>query len=300
MERFLGEDSFFVFAGSLFTLMMAIRAWRKGALDSIWSLASWGGGATSGWWMYNSAPQLLEKYADVHLNQGATFVASLIMAVLTFALVRKVARTVFDRIFGPDTFLGGWMYGGTGSILSMLPSFALILAFALGIRIAGSMVELGQIERLTATPEKWTPENLPEENLLARWRDAIEGLPRGAAVLDLVDPLSTVPRRNLVAVLLASFNPVVRDRLLTWPNTRTIANHPRVLELAVELNGLSAEPSAEWKYYQLLRHPDVTAALCDEGLRKALTQMDAMDELRAMLTGQALKRRMRWLERITG
>lgn len=303
MDRFLGEDSIFVIAGTLFTLVMAMRAWRKGAMDSLWSLASWGGGAAAGWWMYNSAPQLLSRYADVQLNQGAAFVASLVMAVLTFALVRKLARSVFDQVFGPGTALGGWMYGGTGSILSTLPSFAMIVIVALGIRVAGTMLELGQIDRLTSSREKWTKENLPEENLLARWRDAIEGLPRGAAVLDLVDPVSTIPRRNLAAVLLASFNPYVRGRMLDWPGMREIASDPGVRQLVerdLELNELIAGQAAEWKYYRLLRHPKVTQALADERLRRALLAVNAPSELRALLTGQTPKRRMRWLERITG
>ena len=303
MDRFLGEDSLFVIAGTLFTLMMAMRAWRKGAMESLWSLASWGGGATAGWWMYNSAPQLLDQYADVRLNQGAAFVASLVMAVLTFALVRKLARSLLDRVFGPGTLLGGWMYGGTGSILSTLPSFAMIVILALGIRVSGTMLELGQIDRLTSAHEKWTKENLPEENLLARWRDAIEGLPRGAAVLDLVDPVSTVPRRNLAAILLASFNPYVRSRLGDWPGMGEIASHPGVRQLVerdLELNELIAGQSAEWKYYRLLRHPKVTATLADDKLRRALTEVHAASELRALLTGQSPKRRLRWLERITG
>jgi hypothetical protein len=303
MERFLGEDSIFLFFGAMFTLVMAIRAWRRGALESIWSLASWTSGAASGWWIYNSAPQLLDRYADVRLGQGAAFVASLVMAVLTFALVRKLARTLLDRVFGPGTLLGGWMYGGTGSIVSTLPSFAVIVCLALVIRVSGTLLDLNQIDRLTASREKWTKDNLPEENLLARWRDAIEGLPKGAAVLDLVDPLSTVPRRNLAAVLLASFNPYVRTRLWEWPGMREIALHPRVRQMVdrdLELNELIAGQSAEWKYYRLLCHPTVTDALRDEGLRKALTEVDAMSELRALLSGQSPKRRLKWLERITG
>lgn len=303
MERFLGEDSIFVVAAAVFTLVMAFRAWRKGALDSIWSLASWGSGAAAGWWIYNSAPQLLARYAEVRLNQGAAFVASLVMAVLTFAFIRKVARMALDRFFGPGTLLGGWMYGGTGSILSTLPSFALIVLVALIVRVTGTMMELHQIDQITSSREHWTQENLPEENLLARWRDSIEGLPQGASVLDLVDPVSTVPRRNLAAVLLASFNPYVRGRLWDWPNMREIATHPLVRQMVerdLELNELIAGQSAEWKYYRLLRHPRLTEALQDERLRKALSGVDATDELRAILTGQPPKRRLRWLERITG
>lgn len=303
MERFLGEDSVFLSFGALFTLVMAVRAWRKGALESIWSLASWGSGASAGWWIYHNAPELLAKYADVRLVQGAAFVASLIMAVVTFALVRKLARTVLDRLFGPETVLGGWMYGGTGSILSLLPSFALIVLVALGIRFTGTLLELRQIDGLTASREQWTKENLPEENLLARWRDAIEGLPKGADVLDLVDPVSTVQRRNLAAVLLASFNPYVRSKLWDWPEIREIATHPQVRQMVendLEMNELIAGQSAYWKYCRLLNHPTVTQALGDERLRKALTGVDAVSELRAILTGQAPKRKLRWLERITG
>lgn len=302
MERYLGEDSFFVVAGTLFTLVMAFRAWRRGALESIWSLASWGSGAAAGWWIYHSAPQLLARYADIRLNQGAAFLASLVMGVLTFALVRKFARSALDHLFGPGTLLGGWMYGGTGSILSTLPSFALILLVALVVRISGTMFELSQMDQLTASREKWTHENMPEKNVLARWRDGIEGLPQGTAVLDLVDPVSTLPRRNLAVVLLASFNPAVRGRMWDWPGMREVASHSLVREMVerdLELNELIAGQSAEWKYYRLLRHPRVTQALQDERLRKALTEVDAAEEVRAILTGQTPKRRLRWLERIT-
>jgi len=301
MERFLGEDSIFVLVAAIFTLVMAVRAWRKGAMESIWSLASWGSGAGAGWWIYNHAPELLARYAEVNLHPGAAFVASVVMAIVTFAIVRKLAKTLLDRVFGPGTVLGGWMYGGTGSILSTLPSFALIVCIALSIRVSGTMMELNQIDRVTASREQWTAETYPDENLLARWRDAIEGLPKGELVLDFVDPVSTIPRRNLAAILLASFNPYLRTRLQEWPRTRQIANHRRVRELVerdLELNELIAGRSGDWKYFRLLRHPKLTEALQDDSLRRELSSLDASDEIRAILTGQPPRKRKRWLQRI--
>ncbi|MEO0448278.1 MAG: hypothetical protein AAF191_19610 [Verrucomicrobiota bacterium] len=300
MNDLLGADSVFVLVCTGFTLLMAVRAFQKGALESIWNLTSWGGGAFAGWWMFGNGADLLRTYADINLGEGAAVFAGVILGVVAFAVVRKVAKTIFERVFGPDKLLGRWMYGGTGSIVSTLPSFALILFVAVVVRSAGTMMELNQIDQVTASRQEWTEETYPQANIVTSWRDSLEGLPRGEKVLDVVDPLGSTAKRHLAAYLLASFNPYVRDQMVTWPRTKEVASHPLIedLERDSELTELIAGRSGEWKYFRLLRHPRVRAAVQDPALRKKLRKMDTADEIRAILTGQSPRKRLPWLQRI--
>ncbi len=301
MERIWGEDTVFVLVGTLFTLWMAARAWKKGAMDLIWTITSWTGGAAAGFWTYHNGGKLLKDYAGLELGSGMAVLASFVLGVVVFAVVRAVSKQFFTKVFGPETAAGRWMFGGTGSILSTLPSLAVLIFLGLVIRTSGTLTELHQIDRVMKNQDLWSAATYPREPMPARWRNGVENLPHAEAVLDLFDPLSSVTRRNLAMILAGSYNPYLRQKLRQWPATARAASHPSVVYLVesnLEVTEILAGVKGDWKYLRLLKHETLREALRDKSLRRELSKMDAAGEIRAILTGQEPQPRKKWLQRI--
>jgi len=301
MGKFFGEDSVFVLLAAGFQIYLAVRAWRHGALEMLWTLLAWTGASFAAVFVFRHAPVLAESYGGSELGPAKSLIVGIVAAVVAFAAVRYAIKWAIHKAFGPESHLGGWMYGGTGSIVSVLPGLIFLLLVALLLRATGTMFELEGVDRISASRGVIDAANYPETPVPTRWRNSLEGLPQVAPVLDLFDPVSTPARRNLAALLLASFNPVLRDQLRRSPAAGQVATHPVTVELvenAPDLSELISGTDGGFKYFRLLRHPKVEQALHDTSLRKSLEQLDVADEIKSILTGQTVPARKKWLERI--
>ncbi|RFC47265.1 MAG: hypothetical protein DVB23_001218 [Verrucomicrobia bacterium] len=301
MEKYLGEDSLLLLLAAMFVLFMAVRAWHHGALEMLWTLLSWSVGGAVSALAFRHGPNLLITHGGIALDEGQRMVASVIFAVAAFAIARGLIVWAIRRAFGPESKLGGWMYGGTGSIISVLPSLAFLVLLSLLIRGTGTMFELESVDRMSAAG---SPEDRAKYAALpgpTRWRNGLEGLPNVAVILDTVDPLATPARRNLAALVLASYHEGLRSQLRRSPITATVAKHPITVELtehSPDLASLVAGTDGEFKYYRLLRHPKLNLALADAELRNSLEQVDVADEIRALVSGRSMPPRKKWLEKI--
>jgi hypothetical protein len=301
MENYLGEDTLLLVMAAMFVIFMAVRAWHHGALEMVWTMLSWAGGASSAALAFRHGPDLLITYGGTELDPGQKMIAGFLFSIGTFAAVRGFIVWLIRRAFGPESKLGGWMYGGTGSILSLLPSLTFLLLLCLLIRGTGTMFELESVDRMSAAgglEERAKYANVPAPT---RWRNGLEGLPSIASVLDTFDPVATPARRNLAAIVLASYNEGMRVHLRRSPVTELAANHPITVELvehSPDLMELVSGTKGEFKYYRLLRHPKLNQALADAELRNSLAQVDVADEIRALVTGRSMPPRKKWLEKI--
>jgi hypothetical protein len=301
METYLGEDSLLVVLAGLFVVFMAVRAWHHGALEMLWTVLSWSGGGAVSALAFRHGPNLLASQGGIPLDEGQRMVASVVFSVVAFAVTRGLIVWTIRRAFGPETKLGGWMYGGTGSIISVLPSLAFLLLVSLLIRGTGTMFELESVDRMSAAG---TLEERARHAVIpgpTRWRNGMEGLPHVAAILDTFDPLSSPARRNLAALVLAGYHEGLRLQLRRSPITEAAAKHPLTVELtehSPDLAALVAGTDGEFKYYRLLRHPKINQALADAELRNSLAQVDVADEIRALVSGKLLPPRKKWLEKI--
>jgi len=302
MEKYFGEDTALVVLAVIFMIFMAVRAWNRGALEMLWTLLSWSGGGFTSALAFRHGPTLLTTYAGIELDDGKRLVAGVICAVAAFAIVRGIIVWLIHRIFGPESHLGGWMYGGTGSIVSVLPSLGFLLLVSLLIRGTGTMFELESIDRMAANTSAEARAKLSEIPRPTLWRNSLEGLPQMPSIMNIFDPVATPARRNLAALLLASFDETLRFQLRRSPITGDIVNHPITTELienSPDLNTLIAGTAGEFKYFRLLRHPKIDQALADNDLRKSLEQIDVADEVRAIVTGRSTPPRRKWLEKIS-
>lgn len=301
METYLGEDTLLVVMAAIFVIFVAFRAWHHGALEMVWTMLSWAGGASSAALAFRHGPDLLATFGDTQFDPGQKMIAGFLFSIGTFAAVRGLIVWLIRRVFGPESQLGGWMYGGTGSILSLLPSLTFLLLISLLIRGTGTMFELESVDRMSAAGSLAVRSKSAALPAPTKWRNGLEALPGLAAVLDTFDPVGTPARRNLAAIVLASYNEDMRVHLRRSPITELAAKHPITLELvehSPDLAELISGTKGEFKYYRLLRHSKLNQALADTELRNSLAQMDVADEIRALVTGRSMPPRKKWLEKI--
>ena len=301
LEKYFGEDTMLVILAIGFIVFIAIRSWKRGALEMLWTLLSWSGGSFAAGLAFRHLPTLINEHSSLHLDAGKSIVAGVICSVLTFAIVRSLIVSLIHRIFGPESHLGGWMYGGTGSIISILPSTAFILLVALLVRGTGTMFELESLDRIGAQMNLSARAGLAVIPTATRWRNSLEGLPHISSVLNLFDPVSTPARRNLAALIIASHDPTLKLQLRRSGITSDSANHPITVELvdhSPDIAQLVSGSGGEFKYFRVLRNPKLDQALTDNTLRKSLEEIDVPDEIRALVTGRSVPPRKKWLEKI--
>ena len=301
MENYLQEDSLFVLLGSIFAVYMAIRAWTKGAMELLWAVASWGAGISAGMLAYSHGPGILDRYAGLQIGGAMEYVVSGALAVVAFAIVRMIAKTILTQVFGPETTLGGWMYGASGGILSFIPTAAILLLIMMLVRMNGTIWEMNQVDKIARDPAVWTEQTYPDRLATVKWRNGVEGLPQGNVFLDFLDPVTPVARRNLVMLLLAGYHSPVLAKLQAHPSIETIANNAEVLELLEnnpDIQTTIASEKSAIKYWELLRHREVRYVLSNDDLRRELSQLDMAAEIKAALIKTSTEKRIPWLKRI--
>ncbi len=299
--EFMAEDSLFVFLGTIFAIYMAIRAWTKGAMSFFWALASWGAGIAAGWWVFHHGLGILEHYTDITADGNKRMIASGGLAVVIFSLVRLLTKAVFNKVFSRESFLGSWMYGGGGAVLSLIPTGVILIVIALLIRMTGTMWELNEIDKISARGGQWTDRTYPSTIAIVRWRNSVEGLPQGQRILDMFDPFGTVARRNLAELLLACYSTALFEDLKAHPPTAEVANHPVVADLLQdeEISEIVSGTREHDKYFDLLLHPRLKRDLREyPDLSKELQELDMADEIRVISTGEREKKRLPWLKRL--
>ncbi len=300
-KEFMAEDSLFVLLSAILALFMAVRAWSKGAMAPLWALLSWGVGGAAGYWMFNNGIALMQRYADLNVAGKTTLITQSFLAILTFSLISLLSKALLKHIFSKDSLFGNWMYGAGGAVLSLLPTAAILLGIALLIRLNGTIWEMNEVDKVAARANQWTERSYPPTVAPVRWRNSVENLPKGRFVLDLVDPISAVPQRNLAHLILASYQATLADGLREHYPTREIANHPAVIELLEDpgLNQTVAGAMEFEKYFGLLYHEKIRRTLRDyPDLREELAKIDMADEVRVIATGSRAEKRLPWLERV--
>lgn len=292
-------DVLFSTLGLAFVLLMAMRAWRKGALSSIKRLFSWVAAIGAAVFMFKHGVGFYESGSGASVPGWLTGVVSCVMAVAAFALARLIGRWAFERTFGEEGPLAAVMKGPSGAVLSLIPSTLVLLLLSLMIRMTGSVYELDQINQMTQMSRVGSVTKLAAKPLFTRWRDGVEIWPKSKWALDQLDPLTSVANRNLAALVVASFVPEINAELRKREQTSWIANHPEVVKLVADedLKGLISG-EAGMSAPKFLLNVKLREALRDEELSRKLSKIDMADEIESILTGKDYPRNKTWLRKI--
>ena len=301
MTAAIQTDVMFSTLALAFIILMAMIAWTRGTVGSLKALFSWLAAFACGIFVFKHGVELYESWSGKAIPGLVAAIASFILAGLTFIAARILGGWAFERIFGEEGPLSWMMRGPMGATLSLIPSLAMLIFVSLMTRITGSVYELQQVTEMTQGNIKpGSVESLPTKPLTARWRDGVEVWPGSKWALDQLDPLTSVAHRNLGALVMASFNPDLRDALIERPSTSKIVQHKEVVRLIddPELRKMVAPERGGISPVKFLLNAQFRIALRNRELHEMLQKLDMADEIESVLTEKEIPRNKSWLKKI--
>lgn len=176
-------------------------------------------------------PGLAEQFMDVELEWKKTAMISGGAAIFVFLITRIVGGFVLKGILGPDAFMNSLVDGGAGGIVSLFPSFVIVIFLFCCFRIAGTLHELNYTASLARDEVATMTDQIPPYPWTSSWRDSIEDVPLMAPGLDLIDPFSNRANRNAAAFAIMNQSSLVRSYLHTQPDTGELAASSEVLKI---------------------------------------------------------------------
>ncbi len=263
-----GQVTFFLL-GAVLVFFLAHRAWNHGVTTMFVAIISASAGLVAGYVLYQNAGDWIERaFPDRYLPPPAVLAVAFFSGLILYLLVRVMMSSFFGWLFNPDGMLSGWGYGFRGAFLSLFPSLVTLLIVITCIRMAGTLTQIYQFEKIAKTETKYSSKNFPKQTITARWRNSLERLPLVLPVLDPVDQISRINERKLVEALITTQS----DGLYLYARDKTFA---KLLYKQEAFESLAKNPDlrelmAARNYLVMLQHPDIAAAADDPNIQEAL------------------------------
>lgn len=198
-----------------------------------------------------------------------------------FVVSRLSLGAMLKRLFNPDGPLHRCADGLAGGILSLLPSAIAVFLLFTFVRAAGTVRELNYVAGLAREGVGEMGGRLPDYPRLARWRNAVESLPRLAPLLDATDPFSRREARHAAALVLAQGGPELRAYLRDASTSRALAAEPVWRELVASPD--LADSVAALDQIALVTDPAVQAAAAEPARREDLRNLPLQELLEGFL-----------------
>jgi hypothetical protein len=225
----------------------AVHAWKNGVVGMLWGITGIVAGLVAGWAVYRFVVSPLAL--DLSIQLAVAFFGGFVV----YLVARGIAKAILCRLFEADSPLQRLADGFPAAVLSLGPSLISILILATGIRVAGTLVELRRYEYLATPGANLTAKSYPKRPAVAEWRDGIESLPGVGGVLDVIDPQSRPPLRNLVGLLILSKKPDLFRHLTEETDARTILTSKAFQRLVT--NPDVVEMNTKGERIRMLSHP---------------------------------------------
>ena len=87
-------------------------------------------------------PDLAFRFAEIEMEWKKAVIISGGAALFVFLIVRIIGGFILKSILGPEGFMHSLVDGAPGGILSLFPSFVIVLFLFTCIRISGTLHEL--------------------------------------------------------------------------------------------------------------------------------------------------------------
>jgi len=257
----------------LLIIIFARQAWSNGVLTQYWGILGLAGGIGAGYIFFQNSAAILERLApDRYLPLMPNVIASGVVGIIVYFITRGIVKSILSSVFGGDSSLQGLTDGMSGAVLSLVPSVITVVILASGIRLGGTLMELRHLEYICRPQVDFTTNKYPSWPFWAKWRDSVEEIPFLTTGLYPVDPISRVPERRIVDLLVASKKPDLLEFLQSDPATAAIFNSSTMQDvmtsddIAILLN--------KFQHVTLIRHSMVEQAAYDPEVKEALEALD--------------------------
>ena len=272
----------------LLILTFARQAWLNGVLAQYWGMIGLVAGMGAGYLFFQYSAAILEQVApDRYLPLLPNVIVSGAIGLIVYFIARSIAKAILSSYFDPDSALIDWTDGLRGAIFSLIPSVITILILVSGIRLGGTLMELRHLEKICRPNVNYLAKNYPRWSSWAKWRNSIEAIPLLTLGLKSVDPISRVPERRIVCLLVASKKPQLLEYLRSSPETAAIIGSSSMQDV------MTSEEIAvllkESQHVTMLKHPLILQAAHDSETEDALDKLELQQLIdRFMLSPERL------------
>lgn len=220
-ETFPSTEHALALLAASFVIFLAFRAWTHGALKMFWAVVGMSLGAAAGVLCFQHANSLLP---GEELSTNLVAMLSVFVALVAYLIFRQLAKSVLQKLFNADGPLSGWAEGFRGALLSLIPSLFTVIVVTTCLRMGGTLLELRSAEKICHPDASWLADTYPGWPMTTEWRDAAESLPYVLPVMDPFDPISRLPERTLVLLLVASKKEELFSSLKSHPSVGPLVN----------------------------------------------------------------------------
>jgi len=287
----------FLFALLFFLLILvfARQAWYNGVLTQYWGILGLAGGLGAGYLFFQHSATILEHLApDRYLPLIPNIIASGGVGLVVYFIVRTITKSILSSLFNPEGPLSGWTDGLRGAILSLIPSIITVLILVSGIRLGGTLMELRHLEYICRSEVDFSARGYPRWSAWAKWRDSVEGIPTLTTLLKPVDPVSRIPERRIVCLLVASEKPELLEFLQSNSQTAPILNSTPMQEaMTSERIALLLD---NFQHVALIMHPLIRKAAHDPEATAALNNLNLQQLIDGFMLSPERQERIKGLD----
>ena len=224
-------DSFSFFFAFLIFIGFFFLSVKKGVL----SILSSGLAAASAMAVFfvgvKFVPDLAFQFAEIEIEWKKAVYISGGAALFVFLVVRILGGFALKSMLGPEGFLHSFVDGTSGGILSLFPSFVIVILLFTCIRISGTLHELNYAASLSRDKVDQMAEQIPSYPWTSVWRDSVEDIPFMGPILDSFDPFSNRVNRNAGAFAIMNQSSLIRSHLLSQPDSAKLAASEKIIKV---------------------------------------------------------------------
>lgn len=263
-------------AAVLVVLLKAWQGWRLGVVRQIIGLAALALGAGFGYLGSGAVGAILGSVLPFP-ERALAVVGGVLLGAMLYLGVTIVSAILFKKTSDQSVTLVRVGYGLTGAAIGAIYGLVLVGAFALGLRVLGSVAETKlALEKNSVFGGGRSAKKDPVATRLAAIRQAVEASPAGP-VLRAVDPIPEGAYTTLTKLATMVSTPKSIQRFVEYPAVRPVMEHPKV-------NALISDPEVsraitERRYLALLSNPKVVAAADDPEVAARLRSIDLVKAL---------------------
>lgn len=260
-----------VIAAGVIVLLKAWQGWRLGLVRQVVGLGALAVAAGCGYFGASAAGGLLSALLPFPERVLAA-VGGLVLGVVVYLGITIVSAVLFKKTSDQSVTLVRVGYGLAGAAIGAVYGLVLVGAFALGLRMLGTVAETKlAIEKNSRFSGSKPSRKDPLANRLAAIRRAVEEGP-GGPVLRAIDPVSEGTYSTLTKLATLVSDPRSIERFVHYPGVRPVMEHPKVVALVgdPEVN----RAIADRRYLALLSNPRLVAAADDPEVSERLRSID--------------------------
>lgn len=274
-------SDFLLIAAAVLILLKMWQGWRLGVVRQLVNMGAAvvaGGFAVLG---ASAAGAFLKPFLSFPA-QLLVVVGGLVLGVLIFGFITIVGALLFKKTGDQSVTVVRVGFGITGAALGAVYGVMMVIAFAMGLRLFGTLAEAKLAIEKNPRPGAARVAPDPRAVKLVELKKELETGPIGS-VLRHVDPLPETTYATLTKMATLTGNQKGMQRFMNYPGVRSVMDNPKVA--AVFSDPEIQRAIHERRFMALLSNPRLVAAADDPDVTSRLKALEFEKALDYALQG---------------